>query len=133
MNPLALRRFLKYSTVGVSTFCLDLFLLFILTDFFLWNYVISAGVAFTLAVSVNYYFSRRFVFRGTLRSAGEGYAVFLGIAGTGLVAVMVLMGVFVEVLHLNYLFSRVIIAGVVGIWNYFMNLYVNFKVAGKYE
>ena len=53
------------------------------------------------------------------------------IALAGLLAVTGLMVVFVEILHMHYLPSRIIIAGMVGMWNYFMNLYVNFKVAGK--
>jgi hypothetical protein len=37
----------------------------------------------------------------------------------------------VDLLGLHYLVSRILIAGVVGVWNYLLNLYVNFKVAGK--
>jgi putative flippase GtrA len=44
---------------------------------------------------------------------------------------MALMYVFVDMLGFDYIFSRVIIAGVVGMWNYLMNLYFNFRVAGK--
>ena len=77
------------------------------------------------------FLSRRFVFKGTLRSVHEGYGVFILIALAGMGAVTGLMVVFIEVLHMNYLPSRIIIAAMVGMWNYLMNLYVNFKVAGK--
>lgn len=129
----ALTRFVKYSSVGITTFILDLMLLYIFTDLFLWNYILSAGVAFIVAVSVNYYFSRKLVFKGTLRSVHSGYGIFLIITGVGLVAVTGLMFVFVDMFLWNYLLSRVVIAGIVGLWNYLMNLYVNFQVAGKHQ
>jgi putative flippase GtrA len=129
----SLIRFLKYTSVGVSTFLFDLFLLYLLTDSFKIHYALATPLAFGIAVSINYFLSRRFVFKGTLRSVHAGYGVFLAIAGTGMAAVTGLMVVFVEVLHMEYLPARVIIAGIVGVWNYLMNLYVNFKVAGKHH
>jgi putative flippase GtrA len=125
-------RFLKYSSVGVSTFLFDLLLLYVLTDYLHIHYAVATPLAYAIAVSINYFISRRFVFKGTLRSVHTGYGVFLAIAGTGMGAVTGLMVVFVEVLHMPPLPARTIIAGMVGMWNYFMNLYVNFKVAGKH-
>jgi putative flippase GtrA len=124
-------RFLRYSLIGGTTFLLDLCLLFVFTDIFHIYYVASAGLGFVVAVSLNYLFSRRYVFKGTLRSVHAGYGIFLLIAGVGLVAITGLMALFVGVFGWNYLFSRIIIAGIVGFWNYLMNLYVNFKVVGK--
>jgi len=125
-------RFAKSTSVGVSTFLFDLVLLFVLTDFFGMNYVIAAGLAFLVAVTLNYFISRRFVFKGTERSVHHGYLFFLGIVGTGLVFITGLMYVLVDVVGLPMLPSRILIAGVVGIWNYLMNLHFNFKVAGKH-
>jgi putative flippase GtrA len=126
--PKRFSRFFKYSSVGVSTFLFDLALLFILIDWFKINYVLSTGVAFMVAVSLNYQVSRRFVFPGTLRSAHAGYAIFLLITAAGMLAVMGLMSIFVGQMHWQYLPARIFVAGVVGFWNYLMNLYVNFKV-----
>jgi putative flippase GtrA len=125
-------RFLKYASVGGSTFVFDLFLLYLLIDYFNIYYVLATAMAFGVAVSINYFLSRRFVFKGTLRSVHEGYGIFILIALVGLGTVTGLMILFVEVFHLHYLTARIIIAGIVGMWNYLMNLYVNFKVAGKY-
>ena len=123
-----MKRFLKYVGVGTSTFGFDLALLFLFSEFLHWNYVLAAGVAFVIAVSVNYVLSRRYVFAGTLRSVHAGYAIFLLIAGVGLGLVTSLMYVCVYALGMNPFLSRVLIAGVVGLWNYVMNLYVNFRV-----
>lgn len=126
----ALTRFLKSTSVGVSTFLFDLLLLFIFIDVFAIHHVLAAGIAFLIAVSINYLISRRFVFPGSERSAATTYVFFLGIAGMGFLLVTSLMYLCVDILGLHYVVSRVVIAAVVGCWNYFLNLYWNFKVAG---
>lgn len=127
-----IQRFLKYSGIGVCTFLFDLLLLYIFIDVYGIDPLISAGVAFVIAVSVNYVVSRHFVFSGTMRSVGTGYANFIAIASTGLLIVVGGMYVLVEILAIHYAISRIIVAGITGFWNYLMNLYVNFKVAGKH-
>jgi len=128
----AMIRILKFSAVGLSTFALDLFLLYVLIDDCGWNYILATGVAFAIAVSLNYVMDRRWVFKGTLRSVKAGYVVFMAIGCVGAVIAMTGMSILVGVFHINYVFARIAIAGMVGAWNYLMNLYVNFKVAGKH-
>ena len=125
-------RFLKYFSIGFSTFLFDLLLLYLLTDFLHIHYIVSTGLAYAVAVSCNYYLSRKFVFSKTLRRVDHGYYAFMCISGAGLLFVVLLMSLLVGVLHFEYLLSRILVAGVVGIWNYLMNLFVNFKVAGKH-
>ena len=130
--PRAVIRFCKYSSIGVSAFLLDLLLFYILINFFSVNYLVATGIAFLLAISINYHFSKRFVFKGTKQKKIRGYSNFLLIAGIGLLFLELLMILFVEVLGLDQITSRVIAGGIVGVWNYLMNLFVNFKVAGKH-
>ncbi len=131
-TKLTLIRFLKYVIVGVSTFIFDLALLYIFIDILLWNYVIATGVAFAIAISVNYFFSRRYVFKETSRSFYTGYVAFMVIASMGIGIAMLGMALMVEKFYFHLLDSRIIIAGVVGIWNYLMNLYVNLKIVDEY-
>ena len=126
------RRFLKYTIIGGSTFAFDLVLLFIFVDVLHFNNVLSAGIAFLIAVSINYFISRTVVFKGTSRDVRTGYVYFLIIAGIGLAFVMGSMFVLVNILELNYLLSRICIAGITGFFNYLTNLYFNFKIAGKH-
>lgn len=125
-----MRRFFKYTGVGVSTLLLDLALMFALADGLGWHYVAAASGAFAVAVSVNYAASRRYVFSGTLRGAGEGYAIFLSVAAAGMAAVAGGMYLLVDIFHWTYLPARLAVASATGLWSYLMNLYVNFKVAG---
>jgi len=127
----SIKRFLKYTLVGGSTFALDLFLLFVFIDVAKIDYLLATGLAFFVAVAINYIISRQFVFSGTLRGVGSGFLIFIFIAFAGMGTAVGLMAVFVGFFHWHYLVSRILIAMIVGIWNYLMNLYVNFKVSGK--
>lgn len=128
-----MRRFLKYTLIGISTFGFDLLLLFLFADIFDINYLVSAGAAYIVAISINYLLSRHYVFAGTLRSAHTGYVIFISIACCGLLIVTGCMYVLVQAFGLDLFESRIIVAGVVGVWNYVMNLYVNFRVSKTRE
>lgn len=112
------------------TFLFDLALLFLFIDVLHIYYLLAAGTAFIIATSINYIISRHHIFPGSARPAHHAYLFFLLIGGVGLLLITTLMYLCVDILQLHYLVSRVLIAGVVGWWNYLMNLYVNFKVAG---
>lgn len=128
----AIRRFLKYVVVGSGTFLFDLGLLFVFTDVFKLQYLVATGVSFVTAITCNYLLSRRYVFAGTERGFYAGGLYYLVAGSMALVAVTSLMAFFVEVLHWHYLPSRIIIAAVVGMVGYLFNLFLNFKLAGKY-
>lgn len=132
MSP-TIKRFFKYSSIGVSTFAFDLLLLYIFTDVAKINYIVAAGAAFVVAVSLNYFLSRKYVFKGSARAVRSGYVNFLSIALVGLLLVIGGMYVLVSVFGFNYLVSRIGIAGLTGFWNYLINLFINFDVAGKHE
>jgi len=131
MTP-AVKRFLKYATVGGSTFAFDLALLWVMTEVFLIPYLLSTALAFLLAVSINYFVSRRYVFKGTNRRMNHGYIYFIIIACGGALAVTGAVALLVTTLALHYLIARVLVACFVGIGNYLFNLHFNFKVVGHH-
>lgn len=132
MRHLGLRRFLRYSAVGVGTFGLDLALLYIATSIVGIPYYISTPGAFLIAVSVNYAISRRHVFAKTERTWHHGFAYFGSVAIVGAMATTSLVTSLVSLFGLYYLTARIIVAGLVGMGNYLFNLFFNFKVAGKH-
>jgi putative flippase GtrA len=129
----SIHRFARYAAVGVSTLLFDLLLLAALTQLLHVPYYYSTPFAFLVAVSINYGISRAFVFQGTERALHHGYAYFILIAVGG--ALFITGGVYLLVTyaHLQYLVARVLIAGVVGVFNYLTNLHFNFRVAGQHE
>lgn len=128
----ALRRFLKYMMVGGSTFLFDLLLIYLMTEFFGVPYWVSTAVGFLIAVSINYFIARRFVFKGTQRKIHHGYLYFIALAGGGAFLVTAAVAGLVAAFALHYLVARVLVACVMGTANYLFNLHFNFKVAGHH-
>ena len=85
---------------------------------------------FLVAVSVNYFLSRRWVFKGSQRRLAGGYLYFLKTALVGALATGFLMWLFCTTTHGPYLLIRIIIAAIIGTVNYLIHLYLNFRVAG---
>jgi putative flippase GtrA len=121
------RRLLRYSLFSSATFALDLLLLFLLTELGGLNYLLSASIAFLVAITGNYMLSRRFVFFGTTRGIWTGYAYFLLIALVGLGIITAGLYFMVEKLGIHYLTARIAIALLAGMWNFSMNVLVNFR------
>lgn len=128
----ALKRFLKYTLVGGSTFLFDLLLIWLMTEFLGVPYWLSTALGFLAAVSVNYFISRKYVFRGTARKVHHGYLYFMSLAGGGALLVTAAVTALVSGLGLHYLVARVLVACVMGTLNYLFNLHFNFKVAGHH-
>lgn len=123
-------RFLKYASVGGSTFLFDLFMLYVLVSILQVNYIIATGVAFFIAVSVNYICSRRLVFQKTETVYYRGYITFMAAASVGIIVTMAGMYMLVGSFGMYYIFARFLVSLFVGMSNYLFNLYFNFKVSG---
>ena len=123
-----IKRFLKYSVIGVSTFVIDLSLLWFLTDVAHVHYLLSTFFAFLIGVSINYFVSRRIVFKETSRGVKDGYIYFLGILICGVSLTLGIMYVLVNFTQLNILGARIITSGFIGVFNFLMNDTFNFKM-----
>ena len=124
------KRGIRYTVVGFATFFIDLALLFFLIDAVGMNIFVSTALAFIIALSLNFAFSRRFVFPHSERSRSKSYAYFMAFALFGMILTVFLMWVLVTFTILHFTISRTIVAIIVGFGNYYVNLFLNFKVAG---
>ena len=130
---LGLKRFVRYTVVGVSTFLFDLALLYVAVSMLGVAYYIAIPCAFLVAVSGNYGLSRHFVFKGTTRKVHHGYIYFIVPALGAALVTTALVAELVSQFGMYYLVARIIVAGIVGMGNYLFNLYVNFKVVGRHD
>ena len=128
----AVRRFMKYVLVGGSTFAFDLLLIWLMTEFLAVPYWLSTALGFAIAVSLNYFFSRRFVFKGSTRAVHHGYVFFILFALGGSAFIAGAVTLLVTLFAMHYLVARVLVACIVGMGNYLFNLHWNFKVAGHH-
>lgn len=123
-----LKRFVQYGLVGVSTYLLDLLLIYTFKTFFAFPDWLAVGIGFLIAVSINYLISYFWVFKGTERDKVAGYVFFICISVTGLI-IIVTSTVFIKNYFLVDLYvARTIVAGFVGTANYLLNSFFNFKI-----
>ncbi len=125
-----LLRFARYGLVGGSTFLLDLLILYFLVEKLYSNYLLATGLAFFFSVSLNYAISRKIIFKSSSRNAISGYFYFLVFAAGGIAGTLAGMAILVGFFGLNYLLARGLVSAIIGMLNYILNLYFNFKVYG---
>lgn len=123
-----LRRFVQYGMVGVSTYLLDLLLIFIFKNYLGFADWLAVALGFSIAVSVNYTISYLWVFNGTERDKLHGYVFFLLISLIGLLIIVTGTLFIKNFFTLDLYLARTIIAGLVGTGNYLVNSIFNFKM-----
>lgn len=121
-------QFFRYILVGGTAFIVDFGSLYILTDYMGIFYLLSAAIAFTLGIIVNYLLSVKWVFnKHTLDNRLYEFGVFavVGIIGLGINEVIIWY--LTSNLHYYYLFSKIVSAVVVLFWNFFARRYTIFR------
>ena len=117
----------RYTVVGVSTFLVDLGLLYALTSLGVPTYF-AVVISFTTAVSINFLLSYRYVFTGTKRQPGSGYLLFLTIALIGFLVIAPGTVILNERFQIDLYTARVIMALLTGGTNFLLNNFLNFKM-----
>lgn len=120
-------KFIRYSLGGGLAALLDLWLLFIFTDVFNIYYLYSAILAFLVSVSFAYLFQKYITFRNYSQKHLLQWSLFLGFQLIWQSIYMSLLWVWVDILHIHYMFVAIIAKGIVFLRNYISNYYFNFK------
>lgn len=123
-----LRRMVQYSAVGIGTFLLDLAIIQIAISYFGASDAVALAIGFAIGVTTNYLLSYYWVYRGTKRSVAVGYIIFTILALLGVVFVIYATIYLAGAFGLPLLVARTIIATFVGIVNFFINTFFNFKL-----
>ncbi|MDR1713121.1 MAG: GtrA family protein [Coriobacteriales bacterium] len=109
----------KFGVVGVIAFLIDYGLLLLLTEVCGLNYLLSATIAFSVAVVFNYLASMRYVFKhkeGFDRRREFVLFVVLSLIGLGLNDLCMWLGV--ELLSLDYRLTKIVATGIVMVYNF---------------
>ncbi|MDR1021055.1 MAG: GtrA family protein [Synergistaceae bacterium] len=102
---------------GFIVFLIDSSLLFLFTESGIY-YLCSAAISFIIALLINFYFNRTFVFPKTNRSFCEELASYAGIALVGLALTELCLFMFTEFMGVYYIYSKFIAAVIVLLWNF---------------
>ncbi len=127
--PPQLTRFFRYTSVGTFSFSLDLILLYLITEFLGVHYLVSATLAFILANTLNYLINRSWGFKQTKQKFIKGYVYLMTINVSSLILIIAFMAVFVELLSINYMISRILVGIIIGIYNFALNSKITFKTS----
>ena len=118
----------RYTFVGAIAFAFDFGSLFALAHFGGVHYLVAAGIAFLIGLSVNYVLSIQWVF--TRRSIGDKRVEFLLFAGIGLAGLglnELFIWLFTEIVGFHYLASKIASTVFVYLWNFFARKYSLFR------
>lgn len=117
----------RYTIVGGLAFIVDFALLFILTEYIGLHYIASATCSFLAGLLVNYYISTAWVFESTIKSKQIEFTLFalIGVLGLGLNDLLI--WIFTEKCHIYYMFSKLITATLVYLWNFLGRKYLVFN------
>ena len=122
------RRWSQHTSVMISTFLLDIALIFVFISFCGMPDIIALTLASLISLSINFFISYHWIFHGTKRSRCIGYFYFLLIDAIGIVAIVYGTLYIQNLLDLNILISRAMIAVFAGLFSFFANNYLNFQM-----
>lgn len=111
---------IKFGIVGVVATVIDFAVLTILTEFFGVHYLTSAAIGFIVSTLFNYFASMRYVFNSRF-GANEKHKelmIFVVLSVVGLVLNQIFMWLFVEIVGIFYIFSKVFATTLVMGWNF---------------
>lgn len=125
-----LLKFVKFCTVGAVGAVINLSILYSLTEWFRVWYIISAAAAAAVAVTSNYVLNKVWTFK--FRTTGKAvvavsYTKFITVSVFGMGLNLLLLYVFVDRLHIWYIFSQILAISGVAVWNYFGSTMWAFK------
>lgn len=113
----------RFLLVGGGCFLLEYGLLFALTEYGGLNPLVSAPIAFTVSLVVNYILCVYVVFHAEQQSKKQ-MALFALTSIIGLGINQVVMWFFIDIIGIWYMFAKVVASAVVIVWNYFTKRYV---------
>ena len=121
-------QFFRYTLVGGLAFVVDLVLLFVLTEYAHWHYLVSATLSFLVGLLVNYILSTQWIFRSSkIKNKKIEFILFglIGVIGLGLNNVLLYF--FTDLIGLYYMLSKLITAVLVYAWNFLGRRYFLFN------
>ena len=127
--------FMRYLIVGGTAFLIDFCVLVlfntVLPELYGYRLYIATALGFIAGLVFNYFFSILFVFKAardkkTGRSAGA-FMLFaiIGVVGLGLTELGMYAGT--ELLHVHYMLVKIVVTGIVLMWNYLGRKFLIFK------
>ena len=109
----------RFAIIGSICFFIDYCILIFLVEIFEVGYLLSCAISFVISVIANYLLSIHFVFTNRRDvSTKQEFSLFFILSFVGLGLTELLMWLFVDILYINYMLSKIIVSGIVMIYNF---------------
>lgn len=122
-----IKKFFKYSIVGVSGTILDLVFLFIFVEFLFLGVILGSVLSFIIAATNNFIFNKIWTFNNKSKEYRHQYIKFLLVSIVGLIITVFLMFVFNTLIGIWYILAKLMTSGIVLMWNFLGNRLWTFK------
>lgn len=109
---------LKFGVVGGLAFLIDYGLLYFLTEYLHIYYLISSVISFTVSLIFNYILSIKWVFDVTKKQTYKEVIIFVVLSVIGLGINQLVMYVGSDLLHIHYMFTKLVATAIVMVWNF---------------
>ncbi len=113
----------RFLAIGGGCFLLEYVLLYTLTEYAGFEALVSAPIAFTISLIVNYILCVYVVFHAEHQSTTQA-VLFIGTSIMGLGINQLVMWGCIDLLGIWYMFSKVVASAIVMIWNYFTKRFI---------
>lgn len=108
----------KFGIVGIIAFIIDYTLLYVLTEFCSFHYMLSSVISFIISLFFNYIASIHWVFDVTKKQTFKEIMVFMFLSVIGLGINQLVMYLMTTVLVIYYMISKLFATTVVMVWNF---------------
>ncbi|MBX7527209.1 GtrA family protein [Qipengyuania vesicularis] len=117
----------RNTVVSTGVFLFGLLALWVMVEQGGINPTLATGISFLMANSIHYIFGRTWIFKGTDRAVGSGYAIFLANALVGLAVTVSLFWLLTTYTPMHYLAARVLVSVFAGLAMFALNATINFR------
>ena len=111
------KEFFRFCIVGAITFIVDYCLLYSLTNYWEFNYLLSSAFSFIIATIINYILCQLFVFK-LFRNNLKAFLLFSIVSIIGLFLNQICMHFLVEILNFYFMIAKLFATAIVTFWNY---------------
>lgn len=109
---------IKFGIVGFIAFLIDYSVLYILTEFLNFHYLISATISFIVSLVFNYIASIKWVFDADKKQTLKEIVIFVILSVIGLLINHIVMFIMVDKIHIHYMITKIFATIIVMIWNF---------------
>lgn len=117
----------KFGLVGCTGIAVDLSVTWLAKEKLHWNKYIASSAGFCLAVINNYLLNRFYTFHDAASPIATQFIKFAAVSLAGLALSNSLLWLLQKNTKLNFYVSKLLVIGVVFLWNYSINSLITFK------